>query len=111
MQRYKDIKFWISPSIRINRTEFLIKGILLSPLQIIFNLYAKDLVNTPNQYVLYIIGIPLIIESLISTRQRMNDIDYIKWKHLFLFLIPYIFVFILFFKKGVSHTNIYGNQA
>lgn len=111
MERFKDKKFWISSTIRINRVEYAFKNFLFLPVPIFLDWVTKNFEGSFPLWGLWIIYLPVMILMLISMKQRMNDLNFIKWRHALLFLFPYILLLILFFKKGKDEANVFGFRA
>ena len=117
MNRYRSIIFWTSPSIRINRLEFSIKYLIYTLLMFVtgkpFGVFTKDFETQFGLHGYFILILPLsfLVLALITIKQRMNDLNFIKWYHFLLFFIAYVFVLILFFKKGSDEINVFGSKA
>lgn len=117
MERYKDINFWISPNVRINRIEFAWKYCLYVALMyataIPFGVFTKNFENHLSSLGFWILILPLtfLILGLITIKQRMNDLNFIRWYHFLLFFFAYVFILILLFKRGKDEANVFGFKA
>lgn len=117
MERYKDKSFWISPNVRISRIEFAWKyslyGALMYATAIPFGVFTKNFENQFSSLGFWILILPFTFLTLvlITIKQRMNDLNYIRWYHFLLFFFAYVFILILLFKKGKDEANVFGFKA
>lgn len=117
MKRYKTLNFWVSPSIRINRIEFALKYCLYTALMFLtgtpFGVFTKNFEAQFSSlgFMILILPFTFLILALLTIKQRMNDINFVKWYHFLLFFFAYILLLILFFKKGTDEINEFGEPT